>query len=391
MKNNALTALTAAAMALPGIQANAAQVADEFDFGYRFYTYEEDQISEQNAVGGPLDRYDIDVNQFNLIAPLSDKFQLGVNYQNERLSGASPWFTLLNDEGEAIQVLSGPTIEDERTDGALTLGFANGRHGASFTVARSVEDDYDSTSFAAEYSIESKSKLATYSISGDVSNDDVTPVDIELFDTRPQTAQSRRSNSVLASYSQILSKSSLVKFGVGFSRKTGFLSDPYKAVFLNFQLQSDVRPESRNARTVSAQFRHFSDAASGALHVDYRFYDDSWDIRSNTLDLAWYQNLGAGFQLIPSIRVYDQTEAFFYEPFYEVAREDGLQSTDYRLSEYGAITYGLKATKDFERWSLLISAEKYESGGSTGFASADVANPGLLDFELFTVGFNIRI
>ena len=59
------------------------------------------------------------------------------------------------------------------------------------------------------------------------------------------------------------------------------------------------------------QNRLFMDSADVALHLDYRFYDDDWDIQSNTIHVAWYQNLGSGFQLVPSIRLYEQSESFF--------------------------------------------------------------------------------
>lgn len=92
---------------------------------------------------------------------------------------------------------------------------------------------------------------------------------------------------------------------------------------------------------------------------------------------------------MPSIRLYDQSSAYFYEVFYEQARDDQFHSTDYRLSEYGAITYGLMLNKSFKNWSITVSAEQYQSGADIGLANAENANPGLLNFNLVTVGFNV--
>ena len=388
MSKNPLLALTAAACALPGIEAGAQQISEDFQFGYRFHAYEEDAISQDQAIGNSFERYDIDVNQFRLVAPISESMQLTADYQHEKMSGASPWYTILDSDGNPVQVMSGASIEDQRKDAALSLKSVTGQHSVSVTAAISDEDDYRSNSYALGYSFESEDKLSTYSVSADVSNDDINAVDADLFPTRPSEQQSKRSNSVLLSYARVVNKSTLVNLSVGYSRKNGYLSDPYKMVLVDFNLIGDTRPDSRNTRTFAAQLRYFSDSLNGSLHADYRFYDDSWDIRSHTVDLSWYQNIGWGVQLIPSVRLYSQDAAFFYENFYQQSRSDGYYSTDYRLSEYGAVTYGLKLIKQFENWSLTASADKYSSGGSKGFADADVENPALIDFELYTLGVN---
>lgn len=388
--NHALLAFTAAATALPGVAPQAQQIADAVEIGYRYHSYEEDPIDQDKVLGIATDRYDIDVNQFRLVAPLNDNFQLDVDYQREKMSGASPWYTFKLGDEAPVQIMSGASIEDTRTDFAAKLSYFWERQVAGIKIARSNEDDYDSLAIGLDYTYETEDRLNTFTLATDVSNDDINPVDADLFPQRPTTEQSKRSNSVLLSYARVLNTNMVAKFSLGYSEKTGYLSDPYKLAFVNFALLNDNRPNSRYTRTFSAQLRYFSDTLNGALHADYRYYNDSWNINSNTIELAWYQNLGHGFQLTPSVRLYDQSDAFFYEVFYEQERNDGLYSTDYRLSEYGAITYGLTLTKSFGHWSLSLSAEQYRSGGNKGLASADTENPALLDFDLYSVGVNYR-
>ncbi|XOV81281.1 MAG: DUF3570 domain-containing protein [Aestuariibacter sp.] len=388
MKNSALLALTAAATALPGI-AQAQQIAEQFEFGVRHHAYDEEPISASETLSPQLDRYDIDVNQFRLVAPLSENWQLNLDYQRETMSGASPWYTFQL-PGEGVkQIMSGASIEDTRTDVSASATYAWDRKGITFGIATSDEDDYESTSASLAYSFESEDRLRTYSFSTDYSDDEVSPVDADIFLTRPTTTQDKESYSFLFSLSQILNKNSIAKFSVSVARKKGYLSDPYKLVFVDNNLIGDSRPDQKTSKTFAVQYRYFADELNGALHADYRYYDDNWDISSNTLKLAWYQNLGMGFQLVPSIRWYSQDEAYFYQTFYTDTRDDGFYSTDYRLSEYGATTYGLKLSKRFDNWSLSLSAEKYESGGSDVLADASIENPGLLDFDLITFGFDI--
>lgn len=388
MKNSALLALTAAAAALPGIP-QAQQIADQFEFGIRHHAYDEDALPEEKSLSPQLERYDIDVNQFRLVAPVSESWQLNFDYQRETMSGASPWYTF-SLPGEGVkQVMSGASIEDTRTDIAASATYVWDRKGITFGIATSDEDDYESTSASLAYSFEAEDRLSTYTFSADMSDDEVSPVDADIYLTRPTTSQDKDSNSFLFSVSRILNKNSLAKFSFSLARKRGYLSDPYKLVFVNNSLIGDARPDKKTSKTFAAQYRYFADDLDGALHADYRYYDDTWDINSHTLKVAWYQNLGMGFQLIPSIRWYSQDEAYFYETFYTDTRSDGFYSTDYRLSEYGAVTYGLKLNKRFENWALNISAEKYESGGNKFLADSSAPNPGLLDFELITFGFDI--
>ena len=386
--NNALLALSAAAACLPSAQAKAQQIAEDFQIGLRHYSYEEDAIDPNKVLNPVSERYDIEVNQFRLVAPLSETMELNVDYQHEKMSGASPWYTFQLPGEEPKQVMSGASIEDTREDISVALKMAFDRNVLTLGTARSSEDDYKSQAFSIGYSIESQDRLTTWSFSADVSNDDIDPVDAEIFTTRPATTQSKHSNSYLASYARVMNKQWLMKLAFGMSRKSGYLDDPYKLVFVDNNLLGDSRPGKRITHTIAVQNRIFIDSMDAALHLDYRLYDDDWSIRSNTFDLAWYQNVGAGFQIVPSVRLYEQSEAFFYENFHTNLRVDGNYSTDYRLSEYGAVTYGLKITKAFKNWSLMLSGEKYESGGDTFLASADVENPGLLDFKLLSVGID---
>lgn len=389
-KNNALLALTAAATALPGVAANAQQIAENVEIGYRYHKYDEDPIDANKVFGEATERYDIDVNQFKLIAPLSDNVQLDFDYQTEQMSGASPWLTVLSAEGEVVQVLTGASIEEKRTDVATKMSYFFDRQVIGVGVAHSDENDYESLAFSANYAFETEDRLNTFGVAADVSNDDINPSDPDIYPERPATEQSKRSSSVLFSYTRVLNKQLVAKFSLGYAEKTGYLDDPYKQTLVAFNLVGDSRPDTRYSTTLSTQLRYFNDTLNGALHVDYRYYDDSWDIRSNTIKLSWYQNLPWDIQVIPSVRLYDQSEAFFYQIFYPETPANGYYSTDYRLSEYGAITYGLTLNKTIDHFTFSIAAETYRSGGSKGFASAESENPGLLDFDLISVGVNYR-
>jgi len=386
-KNNTLALLAAAATNLTGLQAEAAQVAENFQIGVRHYNYEEEATTDFS--GEKKDRYDIDVNQFSLIAPLSEQFELSLSYQHEKMSGASPWYTFQLDD-KPVQLLSGASIQDTRDDASAKLRYVTDLNSFAVNAAFSDEDDYQSASYGVDYQRESADKISTYGISADFSNDEIEAVDADLYLTRPQDKQTKHSSSLLLSYSTILNKDALIQVSAGYSRKTGYLSDPYKMVLANFSLLGDSRPEKRIAKTLAARYRHFVETANAALHIDYRYYDDTWAVTSHTFDVAWYQNLSYGFQLIPSVRMYSQSDSYFYEAIYTEARDDNYYSTDYRLSEYGGYTYGLKLVKSFGNWVISVSGEKYKSAGDYVFADADLENPSLVDFKILSVGIDYQ-
>ncbi|WP_164503654.1 DUF3570 domain-containing protein [Pleionea sediminis] len=392
-ENQALLAFTTAASALMSAHSSADQISQDVQFGFRYHLYSEDSADKSLLFNAEKDRYEIKVNQFQLIVPVSGYVEFEVNAQHETMSGASPWFTFPDVDGEIVQVMSGASIEDTRTDGSLGIKYVDGQHSLGTTLATSTEDDYDSVSFALSYSFDTEDKMSTHTLSIDASDDEIAPtLTNDTFNTRITEPEEKQSSSILYSYTPIINKNMLMKFNLGYATKSGFLSDPYKVVSIGSSgsnIIADSRPDKRIATTAAFQIRYFSDALDGAFHFDYRLYDDDWEIRSNTLKVAWYQNITESLQLVPSIRLYDQTSAYFYQIFYEQARDDQFHSTDYRLSEYGAVTYGLKLNKAFKDWSFTISAEQYQSGADIGLAKAEEANPGLLNFNLVSVGFNL--
>jgi hypothetical protein len=269
-KNNTLAILAAAAANLTSMQADSAQVAENFQVGVRHYNYEEEKTVDFS--GELRERYNIDVNQFSLISPLSEQFELTLGFQHEKMSGASPWYTFVLDE-EPVQVFSGASIEDTRDDYSVKLRYVNDLNSIAFIAATSDEDDYESKSYGIEYQRESEDKISSYSIAADFSNDEIKAVDADIYLTRPQDVEKKHSSSLLLSYSTILNKNALIQFSLGYSRKSGFLSDPYKIVLAATGLIGDSRPSKRIAKTFSTRFRYFVDSADAALHLDYRYLE----------------------------------------------------------------------------------------------------------------------
>ena len=295
-RNTTLLALTSSALMLPAYQGAMADAPPEFtEMGVRYSKYEEDDIlgSKSFPSGVGSERYEIDVAQFHLLAPVADSWSVALDVAWEDMSGASPWFV-----GEAAGsgpkvIMSGASIEDTRTEVSVTTRYYFDRGNAGFNYTNSDEDDYESDAVSLDGSFNSEDGLTTYTAAVSASSDDIDPTE---GSNNPNVTggDDKDIRSAWLGVSQIISKRALVRFGLGYTYRDGLLTDPYK--------YRDLRPDERKEWTISSGYRHFFDGPNAALHVDYRYFDDDWEVSSHTVEASWVQNVGQHGQLTPFIR-----------------------------------------------------------------------------------------
>ena len=387
--SNPLVVLTAAALSLPGMvpkTAHAQSAPEKYSMNYRFTQYqEEDQSGSTTDTGEGVERYDIEVHQVDFVAPVSSVVSLKFDVSTETMSGASPWFVRPNLDGKAVQVMSGATIEESRDEYGLSANFYHENKRVGLGFRRSTENDYDSNSLNLNASVWLNGNNTTIDVGFSFSDDTVTPTQAPFIDPNRVQKEEKNSESLSITVSQIVNKTLLVGGGLTYANYDGFLSDPYKLTFVENNIQRDNRPDRRSQVSIDLNLRKYFEKLSGALHTDYRFYDNSWGVSSHTLAFGWYQNFNT-WQLSTRLRLYDQTAANFYRNFYQVARADGYYSSDYRLSAFGATSYRIALSKNYDFGVFTIAYENYNSG--EGFDSDNELNPGLVDFSFFTLGFD---
>lgn len=377
-----LAALTGAALGLPGIAKG--QAADAARGDYRYSTYREADLPAGKVDGPDGQRYEIQTHQFRLAAPLGGPFDGALDLAYESMSGASPWYVIPGPDGRPVQVMSGATIEERRADALVQLARRDGSLRTGVQAGYSDEDDYRAANLGVDAQYELADTVTTVSGGLGYSDDRLEPTQ----GTTPTsvTRATRDSLTAFAGVARVLNADTVLQTSLSFTEQGGFLSDPYKAVFITGAgLAPDRRPERRRQWAWLTRLRHFVARAGAALHLDYRLYDDDWDIAAHTVDLAWHQNLPAGVQLVPALRWYSQSQAYFHQPFFDTARADGLASSDYRLSGYGALSPSLAGHVELGGWRLNLRYERYDS--SRDYAhDAGADNPGLVDFQLWSLG-----
>jgi hypothetical protein len=384
MKDSAsrnIIALSTTALALPGI-ALADAPPTQSTISYKLSNYQEDDLSRSETPFGDLERYDIDVHQFQLVSPLGRNMSLNVDANYESLSGASPWYTSRSLDGEPIVNLSGASgISDRRTE--LSIGsryyLENGSFGGN--IGYSEEDDYRAIYFGFNTEKHYNNDLTTVSAGLSYSSDKVFPTDAALFNRVEE--DDKQSSSLFVSVSQIINQVSSFQSALSFTEQSGFLSDPYKL--------RDFRPDDKTQIAWSNSYRRFFVSANAALHVNYRYYHDDFGISSHTSDLSWHQNLGRTFQIVPTLRYYNQSAAEFFtnvDDFLNPISE--YQSSDYRLSAFGAVSGGFSVIADMNSWKVTLTAERYLANDKYSAYDVSLPSTALIKYNRISLGIDFR-
>jgi hypothetical protein len=390
----ALLALTASALAIPGMSAHA-QGADEAMptqrddslLDYRFSAYREGNIhGDKTSSGQDSQRYDVDSHQFRAATRLGPKSDLSADVTVETMSGASPWFVIPNAKGQPVQVMSGASIHDFRQ--ALQL---RGEHrfdgfSASLLGGFSSERDFRAVNGGAEASRDFNHKLTTVSGGVGYTHDVLQPTDgnSARFPARIAHADNYQLNG-FAGLSQVLGPETVLQTSLSFTYDNGYLSDPYKLAYVAGNTVNDSRPGNRRRLAWTTRLRQNIRPLDASVHLDYRLYSDDWGITAHSLDLAWYQTLPWGVDVVPRLRWYTQSQADFYQPYYNAAQSNGLYSSDYRLSPFGALSESLGVYKGWRGWDLSLKYEHYDSGKAYSIRSIEVENPALVRYQVYSL------
>ena len=116
--SNLVKRLTQTAAILPIYQPTA--IADSppafAEVGLRYTQYSEDSLDKEKVIFGSEDRYDINITQIWIEAPVGGSWSVALDIQNDYQTGASPWFVGANLDGEPAVIMSGASIQDNRVE-----------------------------------------------------------------------------------------------------------------------------------------------------------------------------------------------------------------------------------------------------------------------------------
>jgi hypothetical protein len=341
--------LLAAALLLPGVQALADEPPAGGSISLRYLDYADRQSG--------LDRIHAHSPSIAVTAPVASDWSIEGTLTADDVSGASPRYHT---------AISGAShMHDERKAGdvAATRYFRRGTLTAG--AAYSTEHDYVSRALSLNGTVSSEDNNTTWAFGLAGSRDSINPVNHLVADEHKRTV------SVLAGVTRVLTPNDIGQLTLTRTNGSGYYNDPYKLF--------DNRPRSRRENTVLLRWNHYVDATGGTTRLGYRYFSDSYRIRAHTLSAEYVQPLAGGWSLVPELRLYSQSAAYFYyDPVYDAALgapfppgfsngadPNRLTSPDQRLSGFGAVTAGLTVVREIGKvWTVDVKVEGYEQRGS---------------------------
>jgi hypothetical protein len=225
----------------------------------------------------------------------------------------------------------------------------------------SYEDDFDSVTASAGVAQDFNDKDTTLALSLFDEFDWIRPIggtpvagsDYASFDKAGNV--SKNGTGVVLGITQILTRNWIGELNVAADRFKGYLNDPYKIVSVivtdgaTSGYEYENRPDQRVRKSVYLENRVGAELWSSALSL--RYMADDWQVHSETVLLnahLWFTNHER--YLEPSLRWYHQSAASFYTPYLTeplAGPATEYASSDFRLSRFHALTYGIKYAQQF--------------------------------------------
>lgn len=392
LRNSSLQALTVAALALPGLLWPTAGMAEDDEVGFQYSHYQEGKRKLYNVPnkGNPIE---VESLLGSAKVTLADRIKFAFNYTQDTWSGATPLTTspLVANGNRAIQrdtasgspitVGASPIINsqillnknllplrqnqngqvigtDVRTVHVLSTASPETRKQGDFKLSYewdeaaldvgggiSVENDYESRFGNINGRWDLNQKLTTLNLGLSYTNSDTSAIfdhDASPYITKTAFLEHIENNGVSQilhgqrqdwatnfGLTQVLGKDSLVAANLTYTRSTGYMENPYKAMTVVFvdpeqqtqRLTGDVRalleqrPDERNQWTLDTRYVHYIGAFDAALHFNYRYFQDDWGIKAHTFEADWVQPVGNSWTITPRVRYYSQSAADFYSPY----------------------------------------------------------------------------
>lgn len=191
----------------------------------------------------------------------------------------------------------------------------------SFRYGAHVEEWYQSVFAGVGYAKELAEDNATVALNINGSFDVFLPYGPDGELTPPGNERDRRGafNTNLE-FSQILSRTTLVKVGYGLTWQVGELITPWNSVPI--LCNSDVTaclgriqdrfPSTRLRNAFSGLLAQHIPATHSTLRLNYRFYFDDFHVRAHTMKVEFYQYATARAYISASYRAHHQNAVYFW-------------------------------------------------------------------------------
>ena len=332
---NGIRSIATAALLIVGVAGAAVLPDDRADIFYSDYK------------GGGMD---IKGESVLVRKKFSEQFAVEANYFVDKVSGAS------------VDVLSqASVIKDERKQKSLSLDYIHDKTQYNLSYTNSTERDYISNTTHFSLSQDMFGDLTTVSLGFTDSRNKVGENNGKSFAPIIAWLGHAQSRSFEAGVSQVLTKNLISGVTMEVITDQGLLSNPYRSirykdptVAIGYSLGSQVYPNTHTSTAVEGRLKYYLPYRAAAS-VSYRYFDDTWGIRANTVELGYTQPVSNLWILEGRLRFYKQNQATFYSDLFPFAGSQNFVARDQNLAALTNTTIALKATYAFlpDGWKIF--------------------------------------
>lgn len=280
---------------------------------------------------------------------ITPRIAVNGEFVHDAISGATP--TGVPGPGHIDRTITTPGatrvpmlhMQDERFAGNASVELTLGRHHFTPQFSYSEEGDYVSRGAAMTYALDLNEKNTTL-IFGWSHNWDTV-----YSDSRRQDKFNKEADEFIVGVNQLLGPKTLLTVNFVYGDSQGYLNDPYRrfvfrnvpdaldeSLVMNPYAPTDFpeqRPDNRQKEVVFVRLTQFITPLHASVEGSYRFYHDSWDTDSHTVNLTWFQKLGKRVVVAPMFRYYWQTAVDFYYPSLPGAPNSVIPAGEYVLKQ----------------------------------------------------------
>ncbi len=345
-----------------GLVPGVALAEDRAEFSTALFAEKRDGGKGGLTVVHPQADFGIDLGRF---------VTLDIAYAADAVSGATAQIYQVD------AVSAATTFSDLRNEGSVSLGFKGRRSRLTFSATAGTERDYVSRQIGGAASIDLPGRNTTFALAYRHSFDEVcnkdnsmlTPLEAKALlgsdpcdkkglifgkdrlDPTTMLGITRWEeisiDTVQVTLTQNLSPTMNLQLGAYGQVIEGFQSNPYRRVRIGPNAPQEHIPSTRARWSVSARVNRFLPKLRAAVHMDARFYDDTWGVIGGNVEAAYSQYVGKNLLVRFFGRAYQQSAATFFKDafFYETESTAGEYFTgDRELSPVRNVTVGAKIT-----------------------------------------------
>ena len=249
--------------------------------------------------------------------------------------------------------------KEERTQWSLGMDYLHGNTTMTVNYTTSTESDFEATTYSFAVSQDMFGDLTTITLSYALGEDIVGNSQDPTFE-RDNTRQHYG-----VGVTQILSRNMIAALNFQVITDEGFLNNPYRSVryadpgtALGYSYEPELYPNTRTSSAIGIRAKYYLPYRA-AIEAEYRYFTDTWNIKSNTASISYIHPLGP-WTFTVKYRYHDQNGASFYSDLFPRSEATNFRGRDKELSPLTSTTVRLAAAYEFiggtEGWRFIKKA-----------------------------------